>query len=168
MQPNRLSLLIGFCFAFAIFVMSGALINVSDSSFALSLGNSALAQSKKKKTKSENPAPTPIKKSTIKTLPPAYGLQINRLSEVLGSLHYLRALCGANEGQKWRDEMQAMVTAEAPTKSQKEIMTARFNRGFRSYREIYRECTPAATQAAAEHLREGVKLALEIPTRFGN
>ena len=40
-----------------------------------------------------------------------------RLSEILGALHYLRALCGANEGQKWRAEMQALVEAEAPAGS---------------------------------------------------
>jgi len=35
--------------------------------------------------------------------------------EILGALHYLRGLCGANEGQKWRNEMQALVDAEAPS-----------------------------------------------------
>lgn len=154
MQFFRFTVLIGFCFALVVGVIS------------YPFGQGAIAQSKKKKSAIVlQPAE---KKSTIKTLPPAYGEQINRLSEVLGALHYLRTLCGANEGQKWRDEMQAVVTAEATDKNQKEIMTARFNRGFRSYREIYRGCTPAASQAAAEHLREGVKLASEIPTRYGN
>jgi hypothetical protein len=32
---------------------------------------------------------------------------LERLSEILGALHYLRAICGSNEGQKWRNEMQA-------------------------------------------------------------
>lgn len=159
MQPYRFILLIKFCFTLFIGASS------------ISFGLDAYAQSKKKKAvaeAAEQSAPAPLKKPTIKTLPPAYGVQMNRLSEVLGSLHYLRALCGANEGQTWRDEMRALVVAETPTKNQKEIMTARFNRGFRSYREIYRECTPAATQAAAEYLREGVKLASEIPSRYGN
>ena len=40
---------------------------------------------------------------------------LQRLAEILGALHYLRALCGANEGQKWRDEMQALIDAEAPS-----------------------------------------------------
>ena len=38
-----------------------------------------------------------------------------RLSEVLGALHYLRGICGANEGAKWRNEMQALVDAETPS-----------------------------------------------------
>ncbi|WP_425376139.1 TIGR02301 family protein, partial [Rhodoplanes roseus] len=38
---------------------------------------------------------------------------LRRLSEILGALHYLREVCGANEGQKWRNEMQQLVDAEA-------------------------------------------------------
>src|SRR5262245_6664970 len=41
-----------------------------------------------------------------------YDRDLQRLAEILGSLHYLRALCGANEGAKWRNEMQALVDAE--------------------------------------------------------
>jgi uncharacterized protein (TIGR02301 family) len=43
------------------------------------------------------------------------GLQ--RFAEILGSLHYLRGICGANEGQKWRNEMQALADAETPSAS---------------------------------------------------
>src|SRR5215472_12049247 len=40
---------------------------------------------------------------------------LQRLAEILGALHYLRNICGANEGQKWRNEMQSLVDAEAPS-----------------------------------------------------
>jgi len=36
---------------------------------------------------------------------------LRRLAEILGALHYLRELCGAAEGQKWRNEMQQLVDA---------------------------------------------------------
>ncbi len=36
-----------------------------------------------------------------------------RLAEVLGSLHYLRNLCG-EEGTQWRDQMQKLIEAENP------------------------------------------------------
>ena len=39
---------------------------------------------------------------------------LQRLAEILGALHYLRNICGANEGQKWRNEMQNLVDGEAP------------------------------------------------------
>ena len=103
----------------------------------------------------------------IKVLPPAYDEQMMRLSEVLGSLHYLRELCGANEGQLWREQMQRLIVAEEPTPERRAEMTNRFNRGFRAFRETYRECTDAALEANNRYLFEGTKLSSEIPTRYG-
>src|SRR5271169_3801658 len=40
---------------------------------------------------------------------------LERLAEILGSLHYLRGVCGSNEGNKWRNEMQALIDAETPS-----------------------------------------------------
>jgi len=40
---------------------------------------------------------------------------LQRLAEILGTLHYLRGICGANEGAKWRNEMQALIDAETPS-----------------------------------------------------
>src|SRR5262249_39691004 len=37
-----------------------------------------------------------------------FDASLQRLAEILGALHYLRSICGANEGQKWRNEMQAI------------------------------------------------------------
>ena len=34
---------------------------------------------------------------------------LQRLAEILGTLHYLRGICGNNEGLKWRNEMQALI-----------------------------------------------------------
>jgi hypothetical protein len=48
-------------------------------------------------------------------LPAPYDANLQRLAEILGSLHYLRGICGANEGQKWRNQMQALVDATIPT-----------------------------------------------------
>src|SRR6266542_3498208 len=42
-----------------------------------------------------------------------YESDLQRLSEILGALHYLRDICGAREGQIWRNEMQALLDAEA-------------------------------------------------------
>jgi uncharacterized protein (TIGR02301 family) len=40
---------------------------------------------------------------------------LQRLAEILGTLHYLRGICGTNEGPKWRNEMQALIDAETPS-----------------------------------------------------
>ena len=124
-------------------------------------------------TRKEKPAEAPAAAATpaqpqVEALAPAYDDQMMRLAEILGSLHYLRELCGAKEGQLWRDEMEKLIEQELPSESRKQKLTARFNRGFRGFQEIYRECTPSAAEAANRYLRQGVRLAAEIPGRYGN
>src|SRR5262249_14313011 len=63
--------------------------------------------------------------------PAPYDRDLQRLAEILGALHYLRALCGANEGAKWRNEMQALVDAETPSGERRDKLIAGFNRGYR-------------------------------------
>ena len=97
-----------------------------------------------------------------------YDRDLQRLSEILGALHYLRGICGANEGQKWRIEAQALIDAEAPSGDRHEQMIASFNRGFRGFQQTYRACTPAADFAIRRYLDEGAKLAREITARYAN
>jgi len=93
---------------------------------------------------------------------------LQRLAEILGSLHYLRGLCGANEGTKWRDQMQALIEAEAPNGERRDRMVASFNRGYRGFQQTYRVCTPAADFVIRRYLDEGSKIAREITARYGN
>ena len=85
--------------------------------------------------------------------PPAvstpYDHDLQRLSEILGALHFLRGICGANEGQKWRNEAQALIDAEAPTGERHDQMVQGFNRGYRGFQQSYRTCTPAANSSFA-------------------
>src|SRR5262249_50236367 len=89
-----------------------------------------------------------------------------RLAEILGALHYLRNICGANEGQKWRNEMQSLVDAEAPSGERRVRMIASFNRGYRGYQQSYRTCTPAADLVIRRYLEEGSKIAREMTARY--
>ena len=73
-----------------------------------------------------------------------YDDQLMRLSEILGAVHYLRELCGADEGQLWRDEMQKLVKG--------------FNKGYRGYRRTYRSCTEPAQQAVERFMEEGEQI----------
>jgi len=93
---------------------------------------------------------------------------LQRLSEILGVLHYLREICGSREGQKWRNEMQALVDSEAPTGERRSRMVASFNRGYRGFQQTYRTCTPAADVAIRRYLEEGAKIAREVTARYGN
>ena len=100
--------------------------------------------------------------------PAPYDGNLQRLAEILGALHYLRAICGANEGQKWRNEMQAIVDAETPSGERRAKMIASFNRGYRGYQQTYRTCTPAADLVMRRYLEEGSKLAREMTARYAN
>jgi uncharacterized protein (TIGR02301 family) len=100
--------------------------------------------------------------------PAPFDGDLQRLSEILGALHYLRAVCGSNEGQKWRGEMQALIDAEAPTGERRDRMVASFNRGYRGFQQTYRTCTPAADFAIRRYLEEGAKIAREITARYAN
>ena len=93
---------------------------------------------------------------------------LQRLAEILGALHYLRGICGANEGQKWRNEMQALLDAEAPRGDRRNRLQVRFNRGFRVFEQTYRTCTPAADLVIRRYLDEGSKIAREITARYSN
>jgi uncharacterized protein (TIGR02301 family) len=93
---------------------------------------------------------------------------LQRLAEILGALHYLRNLCGANEGLKWRNEMQAIIDAEAPSGDRRARMIASFNRGYRGYQQSYRQCTPAADVVIRRYLEEGSKIAREMTARYAN
>ena len=100
--------------------------------------------------------------------PAPFDSDLFRLAEILGALHYLRGLCGANEGQKWRGEMQALIEAEAPTGDRRNRMVVSFNRGYRSFQQTYRSCTPAADVAVRRYLEEGSKISREITARYSN
>jgi uncharacterized protein (TIGR02301 family) len=97
-----------------------------------------------------------------------YDSDLQRLAEILGSLQYLRTVCGAREGQKWRGEMQSLIDAEAPSGERRRRIVARFNSGYRGFEQTYRTCTPAADLAIRRYLDEGAKIAREITARYAN
>jgi uncharacterized protein (TIGR02301 family) len=100
--------------------------------------------------------------------PAPFDGNLQRLAEIMGALHYLRGICGANEGQKWRNELQALIEAEAPTGDRKARMVAAFNRGYRGFQQSYRTCTPAADLVIRRYLEEGSKIAREVTARYAN
>ena len=97
-----------------------------------------------------------------------FDADLQRLSEILGALHYLRSICGAKEGQKWRNEMQALIDAEVPSGERRTRMIASFNRGYQGFQQTYRTCTPAADFAIRRYLEEGSRIARDITGRYAN
>ncbi len=112
------------------------------------------------------PAP-PVVEAKPVTAP--YDDKLARLAEVLGSVHYLRTLCKADNGDEWRAGMQQLLDSEAKDEPpRKEKLTAAFNRGYRAFASVYTDCTPAAIMAEERYRNEGATLATEITSRFGN
>jgi uncharacterized protein (TIGR02301 family) len=88
-----------------------------------------------------------------------YDDRLMRLSEILGAVHYLRELCGANDGQVWRDRMKELMDAEGSTALRRAKLTRSFNSGYRSYSRTYNSCTPSAQTAISRFLAEGSEIA---------
>lgn len=115
------------------------------------------------------PAPVqPAPQQPAEAKPAPYDQQLTRLAEVMGSITYLRGLCGA-ASDNWRSDMRRLMdsdTANEPARRQK--LTAAFNRGYRSFAALHTSCTEAARDAELRYRNEGATLAAEIAGRFGN
>ena len=88
-----------------------------------------------------------------------YDDRLYRLSEILGAVHYLRELCGAEEGQQWRERMAELLQAEGSSALRKAKLTRSFNKGYQSYSRTYNTCSPSAQNAINRFLAEGAQIA---------
>ncbi len=87
-----------------------------------------------------------------------YAQKLMRLSEVLGAMHHLRNICGANEGQLWRDQMIRLLDAESPSPSRRARLVRQFNKGYRGHQRSYQSCTDSAYLQAEKFAQEGQRL----------
>ena len=104
------------------------------------------------------PAATPAAAQAAKP----YDSKILRLSEILGAIHYLRELCGAGDGQLWREQMSTLIRAEGSTALRRARLTRSFNKGYRSYSRTYKICTASAKTAVERFLNEGTEIAEKL------
>jgi uncharacterized protein (TIGR02301 family) len=88
-----------------------------------------------------------------------YDDKLLRLSEILGAVHYLRELCGANDGQLWRDRMRELMDTEGSSALRRAKLTRSFNNGYRSYSRTYSSCSSTAKVAIDRFLAEGADIA---------
>jgi len=110
------------------------------------------------------PPPPPV----VEEKPAPYDTQMTRLAEVLGSIQYLRTLCGVSTTE-WRAAMQQLLDSDTSNEPRRrEKLTAAFNRGYRSFAAVHTSCTDAARTAEERYRIEGATLAAEIAARFGN
>jgi uncharacterized protein (TIGR02301 family) len=138
---------------------------------ALAVAPVAAQQAKRLKPdpakQAEPPKPVPAPPPADTGAPP-YEKQLLRLAELLGSLTYLRDLCGYGDGADYRARMASLLDSEAASGSRRERIAGSFNRGYRSYETLHRTCTPASRLIVRRAMDEGGALAREIGNRFGN
>jgi hypothetical protein len=77
-------------------------------------------------------------------------------------VHYLRELCGAQEGQIWRDQMKDILRNEGTTAVRRAKLVKAFNDGYRGYRRTSRTCTQSATLATTRFSAEGATIAASL------
>ncbi len=87
-----------------------------------------------------------------------YDDRLMRLAEILGAVHFLRELCGASEGQFWRERMEELIRAEGSSALRQARLTRGFNQGYRNYARTYSTCTPTAQTTISRFLAEGVQI----------
>ncbi len=100
-------------------------------------------------------------------LAPSYEPDLERLAQLIGTLAYLRDLCGKGDGAEWRARMTALIDAEAKTQDRRERLAGAYNRGFLGYQMTYHSCTPAAEVVIGRFLDEGERLTHDLTTRYG-
>ncbi|KAB1069537.1 TIGR02301 family protein [Methylobacterium planeticum] len=100
--------------------------------------------------------------------PPApYDRELMRLSEIIGSLAFLRGLCAEPDAAEWPARMKALIEAEGVTPTRRDRLAGAYNRGYRGYALTYRVCTSAAHEAAGRFVAEGERLSHGLAARFG-
>jgi uncharacterized protein (TIGR02301 family) len=94
---------------------------------------------------------------TIRDTKP-YDDRLLRLGEILGAIHFLRELCGGNDGPLWRERMEELVRAEGPSALRQAKLTRSFNQGYRNYQRTYSTCTPTAQTTITRFVAEGQQI----------
>ena len=107
------------------------------------------------------PAPPP------EAQPAPYEPDLIRLSELLGGLTLLQQICGAASAQGWPDKMRALMESEGRSPAIRDRLAGAFNKGFRAYALLHRECTPVSREAATRLAREGEALSRQLAARYG-
>jgi uncharacterized protein (TIGR02301 family) len=97
-----------------------------------------------------------------------YEQKLMRLSEVLGAMHHLRNICGASEGQLWRDQMIRLLDAEAPSPARRARLVRQFNKGYQTYQRSYQTCTDSANLEASKFASEGALLSQALAFERAN
>jgi len=96
---------------------------------------------------------------------PPYQRQMERLSEIMGSLYFLQPLCKAGS-EDWRAQMAELISLDEPSEDRRQRLAGAFNGGYTAFSRFHKQCTPASREALTRLLGEAQRLSREIHTRF--
>ncbi|WP_417308117.1 TIGR02301 family protein [Devosia sp.] len=100
-----------------------------------------------------------------RAIDPPYQPEMERLSEILGSLYFLDPLC-RQESANWRAQMQDLIDLDQPDDDRRQRLAGAFNAGYTAYARLYRACTVSATAALSRLMREAERTARDLHTRY--
>jgi uncharacterized protein (TIGR02301 family) len=96
---------------------------------------------------------------------PLYQRQMERLTEIMGSLYFLEPLCGTGT-EDWRQQAAELIDLDEPDEDRRQRLAGAFNTGYTAFSRLHRQCTPSSREALTRLLSEAQKLARDIHTRF--
>lgn len=96
---------------------------------------------------------------------PPYQEEMERLSEILGSLYFLQPLCQPGV-EDWREQMSELIALDEPDEDRRQRLAGAFNEGYSAYARLYRVCTTSAAEALTRLLVEAERTARDIHSRF--
>lgn len=131
---------------------------------ALILPASAQTRPKPAAKPPEKEAPAPAPPPDI---PAPYDRDLLRLSEIIGSLSFLRELCGNPDAPEWPSRMKTLLDAEGTSPGRRDRLAGAYNRGYGGFAVTYRICTPSAVEASTRFIAEGERLSVALAGRFG-
>lgn len=96
---------------------------------------------------------------------PPYANDLERLSEIMGSLQLLSELCDLSDVD-WRSEMTALIEASEPDEATRLRLADRYNLGYSAFAISYRRCTAAAIAAIERYRALGAALIASLAEAF--
>ena len=103
--------------------------------------------------------------TSAQAIDPPYQAEMERLSEIMGSLYFLQPLCQPGL-EDWRAQMAELIALDEPDEDRRQRLAGAFNEGYAAYARLYRVCTVSAAEALTRLLVEAERTAREIHSRY--
>lgn len=101
----------------------------------------------------------------VLAIDPPYQRQMERLSEVMGSLYYLAPLCKIGS-EDWRLQMSELIELDEPDDDRRQRLAGAFNNGVTAYSRTHKQCTASSREAHSRLTVEAERIARDIHTRY--